>query len=515
MNLNSDLIDKTLLENEIRNVKYKYSKRDTLFLNEDNEKIRIKREVSGITNAAANNTIFNINYTSHNLNTGEEFFSSDLPNETSEKEILKFSNKFFKNIIKTKRDSRVRVYYGSSYNKFFYYNHKLEEGDQKPGQVNHVIYYAVERQEITTSISDTSNKNFYKLLGIAANKARIYFSNRTTMAALTNYHYVLSRKKRDFRDYFNNNTIFTEIDATYPFKPISYGPSGPGLVEETIGLRGSYKNSFKFNYPSQGAVVPDHVDKNLNGIYSYGAGYRYNKLLNINKPTFTGWTHNHNGELITTHTGRIDSHWIVGENQQFMFGSDFQIDNSEDYKVALLDIRKQDLRFIENWQTFKNINNYFGIISNKKILNILNPFTNNTRVQKILYNYSNIENKHYNCGRYAKSWGRNENHGSATRPNWVWTYYWDEIDYYSEDKYNYGMHCGYALEKTINKSDNLGITILSKSKLPISIIKKNNNHAFLNTNYKLQKGYSPTDTSSLQNLVIPEDFSIKNSMIIH
>ena len=121
MNLNSDLIDKTLLENEIRNVKYKYSKRDTLYLNDDNEQIRIKREVSDITNAAANNTIFNINYTSHNLNTGEEFFNSNLPNETSEKEILKFSNKFFKNIIKTKRDSRV---YGSSYNKFFYYNRR-------------------------------------------------------------------------------------------------------------------------------------------------------------------------------------------------------------------------------------------------------------------------------------------------------------------------------------------------------------------------------------------------------
>lgn len=93
-------------------------------------------------------------------------------------------------------------------------------------------------------------------------------------------------------------------------------------------------------------------------------------------------------------------------------------------------------------------------------------------------------------------------------------YYWDEIDYYSEDKYNYGMHCGYALEKTVNESDNLAITILSKSKLPISIIKKNNNHAFLNTNYKLQKGYSPTDPSSLQNLVIPEDFIINDLFIL-
>lgn len=512
MNLNSDLIDKTLLENEIRNVKYKYSKRDTLYLNDDNEQIRIKREVSDITNAAANNTIFNINYTCHNLNTGEEFYNNNLSNETSEKEILKFSNKFFKNIIKTKRDSRG--VYGSSYNKFFYYNCQLHEGDQKPEYINHVTHYPdIERRNvIRTPISDTSNKNFYKLLGIAASKARIYFNSRQ---ALTNYHYVLSRKKRDFRDYFNdNNDIFTKIDATYPFKPISYGPTDPGLVGETIGLKGSYKDSFKFNYPSQGASVPDHVDKNLNGIYSYGAGYRYNKLLNIDKPTFTGWTHAHNDELITTHSGNINSHWIVGENQQFMFGSDFDINNDENIKAALLDIRKQDLRFIENWQTFNDKNNYFGIMTYKKLLNIHNPFIYVTRVQKILYNYSNIENKHYNCGRYAKSWGRNENVGSATQPNWVWKYYWDEIDYYSEDKYNYGMHCGYALDKTINESDNLGITILSKSKLPISIIKKNNNHAFLNTNYKLQKGYSPTDTSNLQNLVIPEDFSIKNSMII-
>lgn len=512
MNLNSDLIDKTLLENEIRNVKYKYSKRDTLYLNDDNERIRIKRKFSDITNADENEKIFNIDYKSHNLNTGEEFHSSNSnsTNETSEKEILRFSNKFFKNIIKPKRNSQV---YGSSYNKFFSYEYILQEGDQKPGYCNHVTTYPdIEDRQMSTSISDTSNKNFYKLLGIAADKARIYFSY--SRMALTDYHYVLSRKKRDFRDYFNNNTIFTEIDATYPFKPISYCLPDPGLVGETIGLMGSYKDSFKFNYPSQGASVPDHVDKNLHGVYSYGAGYRYNKLLNIDKPTFTGWTHVHNGELITTHSGNINSHWIVGENQQFMFGSDFDINNDENIKAALLDIRKQDLRFIENWHTFNDKNNYFGIMTYKKLLNIYNPFLTGTRVQKILYNYSNIENKHYNCGRYAKSWGRYENDGSATQPYWVWKYYWDEIDYYSEDKYNYGMHCGYALEKTINESDNLGITILSKSKLPISIIKKNNNHAFLNTNYKLQKGYSPTDTSSLQNLVIPEDFSIKNSMII-
>ena len=511
MNLNSDLIDKTLLENEIRNVKYKYSKRDTLYLNDDNEQIRIKREVSDITNAAPNNTIFNINYRSHNLNTGEELNSDILQNEISEKEILRFSNKFFKNIIKTKHESQV---YGSSYNKFFCYTYDLRAGDQKPEYINHVTKYPdIERRNvIRTPISDTSNKKFYGELFDFNRKGRIYFDNITT---LSDYHYVLSRKKRDFRDYFNdNNDIFTKIDATYPFKPMMLYSAYPDHNDyETILLKGSYKDSFKFNYPSQGASVPDHVDKNLHGIYSRGADYRYNKLLNIDKPTFTGWTHNHNGEKITTHAGRIDSHWIVGENQQFMFGSDFDINNDENIKAALLDIRKQDLRFIENWHTFNDKNNYFGIMTYKKLLNIHNPFIYETRVQKILYNYSNIENKHYNCGRYAKSWGQNENVGSATQPNWVWKYYWDEIDYYSEDKYNYGMHCGYALEKTVNESDNLAITILSKSKLPISIIKKNNNHAFLNTNYKLQKGYSPTDPSSLQNLVIPEDFIITNLSI--
>ena len=508
MTLNSDLIDKTLLENEIRNVKYKYSKRDTLYLNDDNEQIRIKREVSGVTNAAPNNTIFNINYTSHNLNTGEEFYNNNLPNETSEKEILRFSNKFFKNIIKTKRDSQV---YGSSYNKFFYYRYQLNAGNQKPGYSNHVTKYPdMEQESLYVIITDPEKVEFYEPDSYDS-KARIYFDKTRT---LSDYHYINSQKKRYFYDYLDPlykqyDGLIHRIKATFPFEPhFEVVSDHAAQYPYKIRLKGSYKDSFKFNYPSQGAEVPDHVDKNLYGIYSHGADYRFSKLINIFGPNndFPGWIHEHNGTKMSTNIGYADEHWSVGENPQFMFGSDdLGIINTDELKT----ISNEDLRFIENWYTFNNKNNkknYFGIISNKKILNIFNPFLNDKFLYGLFYNYSNLETKHYYCGRYVKSWGQNENHGSATQPNYVWQYYWDEIDYYSKDKYNYGMHCGYGLNETINRPDNLGITKLSKSKLPISIIKKNNNYAFLNTNNKL--------ITNTFHFSIPKTFTIENHSIL-
>lgn len=510
MNLNSDLIDKTLLENEIRNVKYKYSKRDTLYLNDDNEQIRIKREVSDITNAAPNNTIFNINYRSHNLNTGEEFYSNILQNEISEKEILRFSNKFFKNIIKTKHESQV---YGSSYNKFFYYTYDLHAGDQKPGYCNHVTKYPdMENESLYVIINDLISVEFYEPdSDYYYSKSKIYFDKTRT---LSDYHYINSQNKRYFYDYLDPlykqyDGLIHRIKATFPFEPHFEVPDHAAQYPYKIRLKGSYKDSFKFNYSSQGAEVPDHVNKNLYGIYSHGADYRFTKLINIFSPddkNFTGWTHEHNGTKMSTNKGYADEHWSVGENPQFMFGSDdLGIINTDELKT----ISNEDLRFIENWYTFNNKNNkknYFGIISNKKILNIFNPFLNNKFLYGLFYNYSNLETKHYCCGRYVKRWGQNENHGSATQPNWVWQYYWDEIDYYSKDKYNYGMHCGYGLNETINRSDNLGITKLSKSKLSISIIKKNNNYAFLNTNNKLQ--------INTFHFSIPKTFTIEDHFIL-
>ena len=508
MNLNSDLIDKTLLENEIRNVKYKYSKRDTLYLNDDNEQIRIIRYFSDITNFSSNNTIFNINYTSHNLNTGEEFYNNNLPNETSEKEILRFSNKFFKNIIKTKHESQV---YGSSYNKFFHYNHILEEGNQKPGYINHVTRYPdMENESLYEIITDPENVEFYEPDSDYYSKARIYFDKTRT---LSDYHYINSQKKRYFYDYLDPlykqyDGLIHRIKATFPFEPHFEVLDHAAQYPYKIRLKGSYKDSFKFNYPSQGAEVPDHVDKNLYGIYSHGADYRFTKLINIagSDNDFTGWTHEHNGTKMSTNKGYADEHWSVGENPQFMFGSDdLGIINTDELKT----ISNEDLRFIENWYTFNNKNNkknYFGIISNKKILNIFNPFLNDKFLYGLFYNYSNLETKHYYCGRYVKRWGQNENHGSATQPNYVWQDYWDEIDYYSKDKYNYGMHCGYGLNETINRPDNLGKTKLSKSKLPISIIKKNNNYAFLNTNNKLK--------ISTFHFSIPKTFTIENNFIL-
>lgn len=501
MNLNSDLIDKTLLENEIRNVKYKYSKRDTLYLNDDNEQIRIKRKFSDITNGDENEKIFNIDYKPHNLNTGEEINSSDLPNETSEKEILRFSNKFFKNIIKTKHDSEV---YGSSYNKFFSYEYILQEGDQKPGYINHVTSYpGMENESLYEIITNPEEVEFYGPTYSYA-KARIYFDKTRT---LSDYHYINSQKKRYFYDYLDPlykqyDGLIHRIKATFPFEP-HFVAISDALYPYKIILKGSYKDSFKFNYPSQGAEVPDHVDKNLYGIYSHGADYRFTKLINIfgSDNDFTGWTHEHNGTKMSTNKGYADEHWSVGENPQFMFGSDdLGIINTDELKT----ISNEDSRFIENWYTFNNKKNYFGIISNKKILNIFNPFLDGQFLYGLFYNYSNLETKHYYCGRYVKRWGQNENHGSATKPNYVWQYYWDEIDYYSKDKYNYGMHCGYGFN-TINRSDNLGITKLSKSKLPISIIKKNNNYAFLNTNNKFQ--INP------YHYRIPEVFIIENLFI--
>lgn len=507
MNLNSDLIDKTLLENEIRNVKYKYSKRDTLFLNDDNEKIRIKREYSE-TNASENEKIFNIDYKLYNLNTGENFFSQYLISEISEKEILRFSNKFFKNIIKTKR---VLDVYGSSYNKFFIYSFLLQEGDQKPYGINHVTNYpGVEHESLSEIITDPENETYYvPTADYYDSKARIYFDKTRT---LSDYHYINSQNKRYFYDYLDPlykqyDGLIHRIKATFPFEP--HFEDAPGFLNPyRIILKGSYKDSFKFNYPSQGAEVPDHVDKNLYGIYSHGADYRFTKLINIfgSDNDFTGWTHEHNGTIISTNKGYADEHWSVGENPQFMFGSDdLGIINTDELET----ISNEDLRFIENWYTFNNKNNkknYFGIISNKKILNIFNPFLNNKFLYGLFFNYSNSETKHYCCGRYVKRWGQNENHGSATQPDYVWQYYWDEIDYYSKDKYNYGMHCGYGLNETINRSDNLGITKLSKSKLSISIIKKNNNYAFLNTNNKLR--------INTFHFSIPKTFTIENHSIL-